>query len=76
MVSSPFASMMSQVIELAAAPLVQVGVVMVTSAGAPALMPVAASSLPVESNFTVPVATENGVPAVPPVISAPGTVTA
>src|SRR5262245_35741660 len=71
-VKLPFGSTMFHDNELAAAPSVQVGVVMVTSAGAPPLTDV---SWPVGPNASVPVATENGVPAVPPVTSAPGTVT-
>src|SRR5262245_40524209 len=71
-VKLPFGSTMFQDNELAAAPSVHVGVVMVTSAGAPPLTDV---SCPVGPNPNVPAATGNGVPAVPPVTSAPGPVT-
>src|SRR5215207_1608954 len=67
------ASRISQVHALAPAPLVQVGVLSTTSAGAP---PLTEASWPVALKVIVPVATWNGVPAVPPVMSAPGTVTA
>ena len=67
------ASTRSHCSELAAAPFCHVGVVIVTSAGAAALTVL---STPEALNTTLPVPTENGVPAVPPVISAPGTVTA
>src|SRR5262245_28455902 len=56
---------------LAVAPLVQAGVVIATFAGAP---PSTATSVPVPSNERLPVASWNGVPAVPPVTSAPSTV--
>ena len=64
---------------MAAAPFVQVGVVNVMSAGGvpPPVAGAAAvndESLPAVSNCSVPDPMENGVPAVPPVISAPGTV--
>jgi hypothetical protein len=48
-------------------------VVIVTSAAA---APLTVVSTPEALNTTLPVPTENGVPAVPPVMSAPGTVTA
>src|SRR5580765_117393 len=56
---------------LAAAPSLQVGVVMLTLAGA---APSTVVSTPRESKPSVPVLSENGVPAVPPVTSAPSAV--
>src|SRR5690349_16005851 len=65
------ASIRSQFHALAAAPFRQVGVLMVTSAGA---APLTVVSWPVALNTSEPVPTWNGVPAVPPVMSSPGTV--
>ena len=64
--------MMSQLRVLAAAPLVQTGVTSVTSAGA---APLTWVSAPLGPKVSVPAAPMvDGVPAVPPVTSAPGTV--
>src|SRR5215207_311753 len=71
-VVSPLVLTMSHDNALAAAPFFHVGVVMATSAGT---APLIVANSPAASNTTAPVFTENGVPAVPPVISAPGTVT-
>jgi hypothetical protein len=58
---------------VAVAPLAHAGLVIVTSAGAP---PFTVKSLPAPLNVSVPVPIDDGVPAVPPATSAPGTVMA
>jgi hypothetical protein len=68
-VETPAGSTMSHVRELAIAPLVQVGVVITTSTGAP---PSTWLRTPDPSKFRVPLLIVNGVPTVPPVTSAPG----
>ena len=80
-----FVSVMSQVMVLAAAPLVHVGEVnvtsrLVTAGNVPPPVPgpaiVTLCNCPVASKPTVPLASVDGVPAVPPVTSAPSTVIA
>src|SRR5262245_45187207 len=72
MPATPFASMMSHEKLVGFAPFFHVGLVMTMSAGA---APLTVASLPTLSKPSVPVPIENGDPAVPPVTSAPGTVT-
>src|SRR5262245_56985552 len=66
-VPTPLASTMSQSKLVDAAPLAHAGLVMVTSAAGEVRRPLA-------SNATDPLAIGNGVPAVPPLTSSPGTV--
>jgi hypothetical protein len=67
-VGAAFASRIFHCRLLAVAPLLQAGVVNVTLAG---VAPFTCVRTPLPLNFSVPVPRENGVPAVPPVTSAP-----
>ncbi len=73
--AAPVASTMSQTMVLAAAPFAQAGDVIVTSAGAPPLTPVAGSRRPEASKASAPVESGVRVPGVPPTTSSPATST-